>query len=479
MPKPIATDERPWNLIIIGAGTSGMAAAAFGGERGDRVLLLDAAPTIGGTLLVAFGQLSAAGTKLQAQKGIVDSPEKHFAEALRISRGTIDVDLARLAIFNAGATFDWLMDNGFDVLPECPSIESAHEPYEVARYYWGKELGLSICKVMEKAVRANEAAGRLTVRTSTRVDKLLQDADGRVTGVETVDASGERRRCLAHNVVLASGGYAANPEMFQRLSGHPLYVKSAYSYAQGSGLDLGVAAGGYLRGHDKYLSNFGWLLESDQFPSPVLGRANTSPGSRQPWEIYVNTEARRFIREDEPSVDVREHTLLTQPHLRYWIIFDQAILDAAPPIVYGWTRQQISEACNVKFPFRRADTLDALARAIGIDPAALVATVDQYNAGQRAQRDEFGRQHMPAPIAQGPFYAIRQQGGSVTSTVGLAVNKDLQVIRKDGQPIPGLYAAGEILGSGQLQGNAFVGGMMATPAMVFGRLLGERLAAMS
>ena len=114
--------------VIVGAGNCGIAAAVFAAERSERVLLLDAAPVIGGTLLVGYGQLSAAGTRLQAEKGIEDSPERHYEEALRISRGTIDKELAKLAIFNAGATFDWMMDRGYDVLPQCPSIESAHEP---------------------------------------------------------------------------------------------------------------------------------------------------------------------------------------------------------------------------------------------------------------------------------------------------------------------------------------------------------------
>ena len=119
--------------------------------------------------------------------------------------------------------------------------------------------------------------------------------------------------------------------------------------------------------------------------------------------------------------------------------------------------------------------LEDLARAIGLDPHRLVATVREYNAGQASGRDAFGRQHMPAPIGTGPFHAIRQQGASVTSTVGLAVDGDLRVIRADGSAVPNLYAAGEILGSGQTQGFAFVGGMMAMPALVFGRLLGQRL----
>ena len=82
---------------------------------------------------------------------------------------------------------------------------------------------------------------------------------------------------------------------------------------------------------------------------------------------------------------------------------------------------------------------------------------------------------MPAAIERPPFYAIRQQGGSLSSTVGVAVNEKLQVMRPDGDAVPGLYAAGEILGSGQLQGNAFVGGMMVMPCIVFGRLLGQQL----
>jgi fumarate reductase flavoprotein subunit len=467
--------ERQWDLIVMGAGTAGMTAANFAGKRGGQVLVVEAAAGPGGSLLVSHGQISAAGTKLQAERGIVDSPEKHFEEALSISKGSIDHELARLAIFNAGETFDWLMDNGYEPLPQCPALGSAHEPYSVARYYWGKDLGRSLSRVLVKCLDEEIASGRVTLQAGTRIIGLLQDETGAVIGVETEEADGTRRRVLGRNVLLAAGGYAANPEMFERMVGRPLYARAAYAQCQGAGIELGLAAGGYVRGREKYLSNFGWLLEDDRFPSPIIGRVNTYPNERQPWEIYVNSEARRFIREDEPSVDVREHTLLEQPHLRYWVIFDQSMFEQATPIVYNWSREQMAEAFNQKFAFSRADTLEDLARAIGLDPHRLVATVREYNAGQASGRDAFGRQHMPAPIGTGPFHAIRQQGASVTSTVGLAVDGDLRVIRADGSAVPNLYAAGEILGSGQTQGFAFVGGMMAMPALVFGRLLGQRL----
>ena len=470
-----AWHDMNWDLIVVGAGTSGLTAATFAGKRGLRVLLIEASTELGGTLLVAHGQVSAAGTKLQAQKGIIDTPEAHFEEAVRISKGTIDADLARLAIFNAGATFDWLMDNGYEVLPQCPALSSAHEPYSVARYYWSADLGRGMARVLVKTVREQIERGTVTVQLCTRVTALRQDGNGAVLGVETEDDAGARHVVSGKSILLASGGYAANPEMFERMVGVPLYVRAAYANCQGAGLELGVAAGGYLRGREKYLSNFGWLLEDDHFPSAIIGRVNTYPNERPPWEIYVNSAGVRFIREDEPSVDVREHVLREQPDLRYWVIFDQSIFERAPPIVYNWSRDTMSEAFNDKFPFSKADTLIELAHKIGIDAAALSSTVEQYNTAVASGRDAFGRVHMPAPITTGPFYAIRQQGGSVTSTVGLAVDAELRVTRPDGSAIPNLYAAGEILGSGQLQGNAFVGGMMAMPALVFGRLLGERL----
>ena len=189
----------------------------------------------------------------------------------------------------------------------------------------------------------------------------------------------------------------------------------------------------------------------------------------------MNAHCQRFVREDEPSIDVREHALLDQPELRYWIVFDDSIFRRAPPIVYDWSREQMAEAFNTCEVFRRSDSLESLAENIGVPGGALAKTVAEFNAGVAQGRDALGRAHMPASIETPPFYAIRQQGGSVSSTVGVAVNESLQVVRPDGAAIPGLYAAGEILGSGQLQGNAFVGGMMVMPCIVFGRLLGERL----
>ncbi len=102
-------------------------------------------------------------------------------------------------------------------------------------------------------------------------------------------------------------------------------------------------------------------------------------------------------------------------------------------------------------------------------------TVADYNAGQQRGTDRFGRTHMPRPITAGPFYAIRQQGGALSTTGGLAIDPQLRVLDRTRQPIPGLYAAGEVIGAGQTMGDAAVGGMMVTPALTFGRLLGQTI----
>ncbi len=131
-----ATRNRRYDLLVIGAGTAGIPAAIFAAARGASVLVIDAAATIGGTLLLTSGQMSAAGTRVQKQQGIDDTPELFFQDLIRISRGTVDQPIARLAVDNAATTFDWLMDNGYPLLPGYPVEGVAHEPYSKPRYYW-------------------------------------------------------------------------------------------------------------------------------------------------------------------------------------------------------------------------------------------------------------------------------------------------------------------------------------------------------
>ncbi len=467
--------SRRWDLIVVGGGTAGLPAAIFAARRGAKVLLIEASSQLGGTLLLAMGQMSAAGTKVQQVKGIEDTPQEHFDDIIRISKNTVDRDLVRLAVWNAADTFDWLWDNGFEMVPEHPVAGRAHEPYSKLRYYWGVNWGVSIVHVLEQEIQPEIDKGNVTVLFGTEAKELVQETDGTVTGVVAESEDGSVAGHEGRNVLLACGGYASNPELFKELSGYTHYARMSYPFSKGAGHHMGVAAGGYLRGRENYLCNFGAVMADAEGPSVANIRVNTYPERRQPWEIYVNVNGRRFVREDIPSVDAREHALLDQPDLRFWVVFDESIRTQSPPLIDDWGREDVLKAFASHPMFYRADTLEDLAAAAGVHADNLVRSVARYNQGVLTGHDLFGRQHKPLPIVKPPFYAIRVQGYSVTSTVGLAVDPELRVIRQDGSPVPNLYAAGELLGSGQTMGRAACGGMMITPALTFGRLLGQRM----
>ena len=463
-----------WDLIVVGGGSAGLPAAIFAARRGARVLIIDHADKLGGSLWVATGQISAAGTRLQRERGITDSAELHYEDVMRISRGTANPGLVRLAVENAAATFDWLMDEGFEPLPDHPVTGYGHEPYRQPRYYWGSEGALTIKNVLVPLVERLVADGQIEVRLGHEVIQLLTDADGAITGVRMRAADGAESSAYGQAVLLACGGYAGDAATFARLNGIQQFNASPYQWCKGAGLRLGQSVGGYARGKENLFVNFGTLFDTDDFPAKPVGRIEHFPERRPPWEIYVNAAGARFVREDIESVDAREMALFHQPGWRYWIIFDDRILAEAPPMVIGWTREEMLDAFARGGPaFLSASTLPGLAAKCGIDPAGLAASVAAYNYGVLSGNDFLGRRHHPREISQAPFHAIRMQASSISSAIGLAVNNDLRVIRADGSEIPNLYAAGEILGSSQTMGKAACGGMMVTPAMTFGRLLGQ------
>ncbi len=466
-----------YDFVIVGAGTAGLPAAVFASRRGARVLLIDAAEDIGGTLHLANGQISAGGSKLQAAKGIQDSPDAHFEEIMRLSNGLADRNVARMTADQAPATINWLLDAGLKPLDDHPVTGDAvgRKAYNIPRYMWGKEEGRAILEVIRRELAPEVASGRVTIQLGTRVSGLIQDRAGAVEGVRAI-VEGRELQFRGRHVLITTGGYAMNPQRFQQLVGVPPYAGTSYPFQQGDGLDLAISVGGYLRGQELHRAGTGSILTSDRFPAKVYARFIRTPQVRLPWELWVNDAGQRFVREDEPLVVKREQALLVQPGLRYRIVFDQAILDAAPPGIPEWTREKFLSHFNTHMMFAQADTLEQLAAKTNIDPAGLAATVREYNeAVRRRGSDALGREHLPLPIAKGPFYAVTHLGHSATSSTGVVVDAQMRVLRGNGQPVPNLYATGEVLGSGATLGNAFVPGMMLTPALAIGRMLGMTL----
>ncbi len=453
-----------------------MPAAMFAADRGARVLLIDIAPQLGGTMDRSSGQVAAAGTVWQKEQGIEDSPDAHYDDVMRINRNTSDPRLTRLLVDNAADTLNWFAARGYKVMDNHPVVGGGHEPFTRRRYQWSPDAARAFQNIMDPIIEEAQAKGNLKVLLDTGAVELIQDETGAVVGVVTENDTGERIDYRSRYVLLTSGGCASNPRMFENLHGVPLFCDAAYPYSQGQGITLGLGAGGYVRGGDKYATLFGAVMDSDHFPALRLVGASLAPERRSPWEVYVNVHGKRFIREDEPSVAQREYTLGLQPGRRHWAIFDQKILDSAPPFLPRWSREELDDAFIDHPMFAKAETLGELAVKAGVNPYNLKREIADYNENlSQGREDKMGRQHRPTTLGKAPYYAICLQGWNVMSYAGLGVDGQLRVTREDGTPIPNLYAAGEVIGNASTSGHALTNGMGVTPALTFGRLLGQKM----
>ena len=461
------------DVLVIGAGAAGLPAAIFASRLGARVLVVESTDRIGGTFHYSSGQMSAAGTRVQALKGIHDTPDLHYQDVMRISRGTADPALTRLAVDHAADTLHWLIDQGLQVLPEHPIIHFGHAPYRIPRTYWAREEGRAVLAAMLPEYRRAEAAGLIETWCGTSLASLRQDASGAVTGARLV-RQGATSEIAAGAVILATGGFAANPAMFAEFSAHPLHG-GGNPANQGEGLTAALAAGGHLAHRDAFLPSFAAVASPGALGNVTL-ETITNPSYRRPWEVYLDLAGRRFLAEDTRDLDIRERALRDLDQMAFWVVYDETVRRAAPALFPTLPESELATRFATLPGYVRADSLAALAQATGMDEATLRASLATYNACLDADEpDPLGRTYRPVPLRHPPFHAVRHVGWSVVSWAGLAVDGRLRVLADNGTVIPGLYAAGEILGLGATSGDAFVSGMSVTPAMTFGRLLGLRL----
>lgn len=459
-----------YDLVVVGAGTAGMPAAIEASDLGLKVLVVEGSDRLGGTLWRSWAQMSAAGTSLQRARGIHDEPHLHFDDVMRISKGTADPTLVRLAVNHAPRVIEWLLGMGFDVDPASPAVLHFHEPYSLPRTYWGRHGGRSVLDVLIPAFDRATRSGDVTVQLQTSLTSLLSGPEG-VAGVRLRSADGTEREVTAGAVLLTTGGYAGDPELFAELTrGAPL-VGPAAPTSRGEGIVAAQQLGAIVRGNDLFLPTYGGVLSEgsswqtvglDDFPA-------LTPQDRAPWEIHVNSEGRRFVAEDSDSVDVRENALLQQPGLTFWIIYDSVTATSAPPLFPTWKPEDLAAAFASHPSFTSADDLRTLAIGAGIDPGGLAETVSAWNRSVAEGHDDLGRRALQGPVVQPPFFAVRNHGSTLKSPAGLAVDERLRV-QREGGVIQNLYAAGEAIGGSSLSGKSFVSGMSVTPALAFGRL---------
>jgi fumarate reductase flavoprotein subunit len=467
------------DAVVVGAGTAGIAFAISAAANGHRVVAVEKSDRVGGTLFVTGGHLSAAETRRQRAAGIEDSTDDHFADVMAIGNQQADAALVRLAVEEAPRTVDWLDDLGFPFAPETPAQPDRHEHYSAARTYWAEDRGRSILRTIRPLWDRHVTAGRIRVLLEHECDDVLVDDDGTVRGVHATGPDGAVT-VRAPTTVLATGGYGANPEFFERVStGSPPLVTNARESTTGDGLEIAVDHGAQFRNADLRVPTLGGIeTESGSGRTDYTDRwARVTPSEdRVPHEIYVTEAGERFVAEDAESFGTYQRALLDRSIHRFWVVFDERALEwADPPVVSGRDREGIRTMADGGDIAWRADTLDALAERAGIDPTGLAATVQTYNDAVATGDDPFDRSALPAPIDDPPFYAIETHDTTLATHGGLAVDDHLRVLDRADDPIPGLFAIGEAIGGGALTGQDFGSGMLLTPALSFGRLLGRRL----
>ncbi|MEL7269782.1 MAG: FAD-dependent oxidoreductase [Bacteroidota bacterium] len=474
---------KTYDILIVGAGTSGMACAITAAERGLRVGVIEKSDIIGGALHWSGGHMSAGGTRLQKRKGIEDSEEKHLEDIYRINGKSGNLALTEIAVKEAPKTIDWLEDIGFEFAPECPRIIYGHIAYETARTHYGTEKAMSIYKVLEPLWKKYEASGHIECHLNTKMSGLGRTGN-RFDYVLCQNEWGTQEIHGKH-IVLTTGGYGSNPEFFgKKHPGIPL-VSSCYPTATADAHQI--------------LEENGGVFHMGQYHLPSLGGIEKEVGDglcnfneawamvmtsvyRQPREIYVNANGHRFMAEDEPDAEAREHAVMQQPDWYFWAVFDETARVRKDdngnhnPVIIGWSNEAIVEEADRGQSLVKADTLEGLSKKINVPKKTLTETVASYNTMvDKGEDPSFHRSYLKDSISTGPFYALKIHASVLVTFGGMKVNDKLQLVDQNGNVMEGLYAAGEIIGLGATSGSSFCSGMAITPALGFGRILGRSL----
>ena len=404
-----------YDAIVVGAGTAGIPCAIAAAEHGCSVAVIEKTAEIGGTLHITGGELSAAGSRRQRQAGIEDTPAAHLAEVMAKSGGFADRVLVGVAVNEARHTIDWLEELGFPFI-ETPAIFEVHEQWSQSRTFLGEDWGLSVLATLRPSWDHLVERGAIDVFFEHELTDLAQADDGRVSGIQA-RASHGTVELRAPSVVLATGGYGANAELLGELTpDRPRIVSGARESSTGDGIVAARRAGAQLRGAEHHYPVPGPIELELGRADPWVAVANLVPAERSPREIYVNAAGERFMAEDEPSPDVREHAVRSQPSQRFWIVFDDDAI-AGHPLVYRMQRHDSELQSKLEAEWEGdglrararggnvvwcAPSVRELAEQAGIDPDGLERAVETWNQQVRIGHDPLGRVELGRPGSRSP-----------------------------------------------------------------------------
>lgn len=450
------TIEKETDVVVIGGGGAGFAAAVSAKEAGADVILIEKLASVGGNTLISGGEYAAPANELQEKEGIEDSKEQ-FAKDVEEAGG--DPELIKVLADHATEDAYWLRDDiGVEWLDSLmffgghsvkrSLIPAAHTGNELIKNYLNKseELGIE-------------------VQTEADVKEILAE-DGKIAGVRVETADGEMI-VKAKSVVIASGGFGANDEMTyefdNEIDEHVLSTNSPG--ATGDGILMAEELGADTVDMDKI--QLYPICDVETGKLLYCGDTRLVGGA-----LLVNKEGNRFVEElgtrREISMAIKDQT----DYVGY-LLWDETSNETTGTMA---SNPQEAESLFERGLMVKADTLEELAEHFDIDKDALLETVATFNENSAKEEDpEFNLRMLGWQVKDAPFYMMKAAPAVHHTMGGLKINTEAQVLNKDGEWIDGLYAAGEVTGG--IHGSNRLGSVAMTDITVFGRIAGENAAA--
>ena len=445
--------DRETDVLVIGCGGAGAAAALHAKDAGADVLVLEKGSITGGNTARCGQAIAVGGSDEQMAIGVEDSPEAFAAYLVESGQG--DDELLEIVGLESLNTYRWLCDIGVEVPPvnDKPGVTFGgnHDfPPEIPRTHWTSS---GIWPVLDKAL---EDAG-IEVLTETPATALITDIHtGEVMGAVAKEGIFVKAR---RGVVLAAGGFTNNPRLMHDYMTTGTYVSYACNTDDGDGIALGQSIGAGVAFLDSG-NDVPCYLEP---PVACSYFVESSSAGNKPAYIAVNKKGKRFTNEYDFQIPINRD-IMQQPDMMCYVLVGETGL--------GYGRIDIAESTKT------SDSIEGLAEAIGVDPVILAQTVEEWNANcERGVDPLFGRSMVLKPI-EGPTYAAAEVYPGFANTLsGLKTDKETRVLAAlSGQPMGRLFAAGN---NGSFLGRMYCTcGMAVSGCITTGIIAGTNAAAL-
>jgi len=470
--EPIQTD-----IVCVGAGGTGLAAAVAAVENGARAVILEKANAPGGNSARAVGFFAAESP---AQKRMrIDAPrDSLFKIAMDHAHWRINAKIIRAFVDKSGDTVRWLEEKGLEI----DRIPTFYPNQVIRTEHDAKNGGSDVVKLLLK--NCEELGIPLLKRTSAKKITLTQA--GEVAGV-VATGKDEELQITAKSVIIASGGYAANKRLLKKYT--PWYTE-AIRYRglphTGDGLLMAMEAGAATEG-----------LGQLRMLGPIFDGTRRHVGQvyNQPNTVWVNKKGERYIDETMAFNHFEcVNAVLQQPEQVSYTLFDEqikrGIVETGPIRVaqegfYGRTGTDLAELSRELLlevddgTTKMADSWEEIAIWIGANPEVLQSTIDEYNSDCDRGHDSVmakDRRYL-IPFRTPPYYAMRGHPTITTTQGGIKINHRMEVLNHEDNPIPGLYAGGDTTGGWESDTyNVHLSGSGLGFALNSGRIAGENAA---